>query len=410
MRERAEPPRRLVRVARSDSAPAFELFAVCAPGLETLVAAELRALGALPGAVEPGGVAFSGAEQTMFRANLHSRIASRVMARVGRFRARALSELERRAKQLPWERYLAPGTAVQLRVTCRKSKLYHSGAVAERIATAIAARVDRIGGVAPVSARDAAADDNGDDDSGDNASGAPHSQLFVVRVLHDECSISADTSGTLLHRRGYRAATAKAPVRETLAAALLVAGGWDTSAPLLDPMCGAGTIAIEGALLARRIAPGIARTFACVHWPGASTRAWQALLEQAHGVVLPRARAPILASDRDAGAVEAAHANAARAGVADDIEFSRRALSAVTPPEVPGWLVTNPPYGKRIGDAPALRDLYATLGRVARRGWPGCTLVVLSADRVLERQLGLECAPLLRTRNGGIPVRVMKCG
>ena len=395
-----------MHVARSDSTPAFELFAVCAPGLETLVAAELRALGAAPAATEPGGVAFSGDEQMMYRANLHSRIASRVMARVGRFRARALSELERRSKQLPWERYLAPGTTVRLRVTCRKSKLYHSGAVAERIAAGITARVDRLGGVAPESARDAAADDDG----GDNAPGAWPSQLFVVRVLHDECSISADTSGALLHRRGYRTATAKAPVRETLAAALLVAGGWDTNAPLLDPMCGAGTIAIEGALLARRIAPGIARTFACVQWPGANPGAWQALLDQARSDALPRARAPILASDRDAGAVEAAHANAARAGVAGDIEFSRRALSAVKPPNTPGWLVTNPPYGKRVGDASALRDLYATLGRVARRGWPGCTLVVLSADRVLERQLGLECAPLLRTRNGGIAVRVIRCG
>lgn len=395
-----------MRVARSDSTPALELFAVCAPGLEALVAAELRALGASPAATEPGGVAFSGDEQMMFRANLHSRIASRVMARVGRFRARALGELERRTKQLPWERYLAPGTAVRLRVTCRKSKLYHSGAVAERVAAAIAARMGRSGGVAPVSARDAATDD----DDGDNAPGASPSQLFVIRVLHDECSLSADTSGALLHRRGYRAATAKAPVRETLAAALLVAGGWDTNTPLLDPMCGAGTIAIEGALLARRIAPGIARTFACVRWPGADARAWQALLDQARSVALPRAPAPILASDRDAGAVEAAHANAARAGVADDIEFSRRALSAVRPPDAPGWLVTNPPYGKRIGDAPELRDLYATLGRVARRGWPGCTLVVLSADRLLERQLGLACAPLLRTRNGGIAVRLIRCG
>ncbi|MGH7625827.1 MAG: THUMP domain-containing class I SAM-dependent RNA methyltransferase [Gemmatimonadaceae bacterium] len=393
-------------MARSDSAPAFELFAVCAPGLEALVAAELGALGATPGVTEPGGFAFSGDEQMMFRANLHARIASRIMARVGHFRARALSELERRAKQLAWERYLAPGTAVQLRVTCRKSKLYHSGAVAERIVAAIAARAERVGGVTHIRASGIAAGD----DEGDDTAVVPHAQLFVVRVLHDECSISVDTSGALLHRRGYREATAKAPMRETLAAALLVAGGWDPSAPLLDPMCGAGTIAIEGALLSRRIAPGIRRSFACVQWPGADTRAWQALLDRAHGAALPRSRAPILASDRDAGAVEAARANAERAGVAGDIEFSRRALSAVTPPDAPGWLVTNPPYGKRIGDAPALRDLYATLGRVARRGWPGSTLVVLSADRVLERQLGLECAPLLRTRNGGIAVRVMRCG
>jgi len=407
-----------VRVARRDSAPAFELFAVCAPGLEGLVAAELRALGAMPGAAESGGVAFSGDEQMMFGANLHARIASRIMARVGHFRARALSELERRAKKIAWERYLAPGTAVQLRVTCRKSKLYHSGAVAERIAAAIAARADRIGGVTHIRAGGIAASDDEADDAGvapdshdgERAPAAPQAQLFVVRVLHDECSISVDTSGALLHRRGYREATAKAPMRETLAAALLVAGGWDTSAPLLDPMCGAGTIAIEGALLARRIAPGIRRTFACVHWPGADARVWQALLDRAHGAELPRSGAPIFASDRDAGAVEAARANAERAGVAGDIEFSRRALSAVTPPAAPGWLVTNPPYGKRIGDAPALRDLYATLGRVARRGWPGCTLVVLSADRALERQLGLECAPLLRTRNGGIAVRVMRCG
>lgn len=367
-------------------------FAITAPGLEALTAAELVALGITPLGTEVGGVSFGGTAGTLYRANLHLRTATRVIARLGEFDARHFADLEKKSKQQPWTDFITAKRAVRLRVTCKKSKLYHSDAVAQRIGDAIAHALAR----APETAK--AEDDDGPDDD---------AQLVIARILHDRCTISVDSSGALLHRRGYRLQTAKAPLRETLAAAMLLGSAWDPESPLLDPMCGAGTIAIEGALLARRIAPGSRREFAFVQWPRFDGALWQRMLEAARERELPRAPAPIIASDRDAGAITAAAANAERAGVAADIEFSRRALSGITPPAVPGWLVTNPPYGVRVGDKKALRDLYAQLGNVARKSCAGWTVAMLSASAELERQTGLPLAVALKTRNGGVPVRLV---
>jgi putative N6-adenine-specific DNA methylase len=396
--------------ARLTPAAPLALFAVTAPGLEPLAAAELAALG-IRGVPEPGGVAWTGPLADAYAANLELRTASRVLARVGDFRARTFFELERHARRLPWARFLAPGRAVRLRVSCRKSKLYHEGAVAQRFLEAIEHTVGATG-----------AFEKGHDDAADeapertpDAGTQGDAQLFVIRFLHDRCTVSADTSGALLHQRGYRQAVAKAPLRETLAAAMLRASGWDGAAPLIDPMCGSGTIAIEAALLARRIAPGLAsasreaRRYALLEWPEHDPAEWERVVERARERIRPAAGAPILASDRDAGAIEAARANAERAGVLDDIDFAVRPLSAIEPPagvSVPGWLITNPPYGVRVGESRALRDLYAALGRTARQKLPGWTLALLSADRALERQIGIPLTTALQTRNGGIAVRI----
>ena len=378
------------RRAPSSASP---YFAITAPGLEHLTAGELTALGITPDAVEPGGVHFGGTAGALYRANLHVRTASRIVARVGEFDARHFADLERFAKQQPWADFITPRCAVRLRVTCRKSKLYHSDAVAERVAAAIA----HVMGGTPVRSPD-------EDEESDDAD----SQLVIVRFLHDHCTISADSSGALLHRRGYRLQTAKAPLRETLAAAMLLASGWRPESPLVDPMCGAGTIAIEGALMARRIAPGARRGFAFTRWPRFDAGLWQRMVDNARERELPRAPAPIAASDRDAGAIAAATANAERAGVAEDITFTRQSLSAASPSgDTPGWIVTNPPYGVRVGDRKALRDLYAQLGNVARARFGGWTLAMLSADAELDRQLRLPLATAFRTRNGGLPVRLV---
>lgn len=378
------------------SSDRLSLFAVTAPGLEALAAAELAALG-ITATPEPGGVAWEGTREDLYAANLHSRVASRVLVRVGEFRARTFFELERHARRLPWEGFVGRGRAVRLRVTSRKSKLYHEGAVAERILAAIE---HRAGSLSVTSARMDDEEDEGAD-----------AQLFIVRFIHDRCTVSADASGALLHQRGYRRAVAKAPLRETLAAALLLASGWTGQASLLDPMCGSGTIAIEGALIARRIAPGLAgpergaRRYAFGEWPDWDPALWARVVERAAEEILGAAGVPILASDRDAGAIEAARSNAERAGVGADLALDVLPLSAIQPPPGPGWLVSNPPYGLRVGESDALRNLYAALGRVARRELPGWTLALLSADRRLESQVGVRFTETLRTRNGGIPVR-----
>jgi putative N6-adenine-specific DNA methylase len=273
--------------------------------------------------------------------------------------------------------------------------------VAERVAEAIARRVRGV-----TVQRGGADEDEGD--------GAPDAALVVARLSRDQLVLSVDASGALLHRRGYRQAIAKAPLRETLAAAMLIGAGWTGDDALLDPMCGSGTIPIEAALLARRIPPGLARAergeLAFLRWPSLDRDAWRALLDEARGAVRPAAGVPIVAADRDAGAVEATRANAERAGVADDVIVERRALSATTAPAASGLLVSNPPYGVRVGEEDAVRDLWARLGQVARAELPGWRTALLSPHAALDRATGLPLAERFRTQNGGIPVRLMVAG
>ncbi len=372
-----------------------EAFAVTAPGLEPVCAAELRGLD-IRGKAEDGGVAWRGPIGSIARANLWLRTASRVLVRVAEFRATAFFELELHARRIPWDRFVAPGTTVELRVTCRKSKLYHSDAVAQRIAEAVTRVVPSV--------RIAKARSESDDDEALDTSDR---QLFVVRFLRDMCTISVDSSGPLLHLRGYRQQLAKAPLRETLAAAILLGSGWAGDVPLIDPMCGSGTIPIEGARLARCIAPGRDRNFAFLQWPEVDRKMWERLLDDARSGELPASPVEIVGADRDAGAISAARANAERAGVADDIDFRVQPISALGHASTPGLIAVNPPYGVRIGESGPLRNLYAQLGNVARKQRAGWSLAMLSADRQLEQQTRLAFEEKLRTRNGGIPVRLV---
>jgi putative N6-adenine-specific DNA methylase len=391
---------------------ALEMFASTAPGLESIAAGELKALG-VRGKQEVGGVAFSGDLRRLYEANLWLRTASRVTVRLGRFHASTFFELERRAKKLPWTRFLAATGPVRLRVTCRKSKLYHSDAVAERVLAAIESSAARSVGVEG---------SESDDDAAESDVRENQAQLFVVRILHDECEISVDASGDLLHRRGYRRETGKAPLRETIAAAMVLASGWKGQSPFVDPMCGAGTIPIEAALIARRIAPGIKRSFQFMNWPGFDASTWSELLvaAQRSGVDFS---GRVLGADRDEGAIGAATRNAERAGVASDVTFATQPISASltmlgedagSPTKAPaadpiaelgdgGWILTNPPYGIRVTGSGDLRNLYATLGSAlkAHRHW---RLGVLTSDAALVHQTELELASRFSTSNGGIPV------
>jgi len=367
-------------------------FAAVAPGLETLALAEARALG-LPAVEEEGGFGWTGDLRSVITANVGLRIASRVLVRLDSFEATSFADLERRAKRVAWGTVVRTGDDVRFRVTCKKSRLYHSDAVAQRLADAL---VRTVPGVRVLK------------HAGDEETGSDEATLFVVRFFKDRCLISVDTSGALLHRRGYRMATAKAPLRETLAAALLAASGWDGVAPLVDPLCGSGTIAIEGGWMARGIAPGAHRSFAVERWPGVSEALGREVRAELAAGTRSSAPGVILGSDRDAGAIEAARGNAARAGVADDVAFAVHALSAAPmPAHERGWIVTNPPYGVRVGESGRVRDLWAQLGKVLRARAPGWEVALLSPDQALERQLGFSLRMAARTTNGGIPVRIM---
>jgi putative N6-adenine-specific DNA methylase len=380
----------------------YRLFAVTAPGLEPFTSAELTALGLYPQPTaaitgpgeakeESGGLEFEASTTDLYRTNLMLRTANRIIYRLGEFTAVSFPELRKKAERLPWEAVLRPGQPVALRVTCHKSKMYHSGGVAERVAGAIA---DHLGKVSPVMKFD------------ENV--APLPQLIIVRFSHDTCTISADSSGELLHRRGYRLETAKAPLRETLAAGLLMASGWDGSSPLLDPFCGSGTIAIEAALMAGRIAPGKNRRFAFMDWPDFDEKKWKHVLARA-GSLEVHSHTPILASDRDAGAIQIAQNNAERAGVLDRIQFDCKAVSAIEPQAKPGWMVTNPPYGVRVSPDKDLRDLYARLGDVLRKQCPEWNTGILCNSDILMGQTHLNRVGKIHLINGGIPVNLY-CG
>ncbi len=374
-------------------------FIVCPPGLESLTAGELVSSGILksdaetniPGMmhIEKGGLEFDGDLTQLYGANLHLRTASRILMRLAEFRAIGFSELRKKAAKIPWEQFLEEKQAVILRVSCHKSRLYHSTAVAERVGAAIG---DRLGAPPPVV--------NGKDDDDE----LQRAQMILVRLLHDQCTISIDSSGELLHRRGYRQAIAKAPLRETLAAGMLLASGWDQQSPLIDPFCGSGAIPIEAALLARNIPPGLQRSFAFMHWKNFDRKLWEALREKALSQVRTDCP-PVLASDRDAGAIDMAVSNAERAGVLQSIEFSCRALSAIEPVGK-GWVVTNPPYGLRVSSNKDLRNLYAQFGNVMEEKCPGWRVAVLCSDNQLLRQSRLNLEPGFSTLNGGIPVRL----
>jgi putative N6-adenine-specific DNA methylase len=373
----------------------LEGFAACLPGVEPFLYQELTELGlinpdkaSIPNSGE-GGIPFLSSLDGFYRANLWLRTANRVLVRLGRFRAIQFAELRRKAAALPWDRYLVPGQPVAIRTTCHHSKLYHSGAVSERVLGAIGDRLKRMPELQTF-----------DDES-------PKAQLVLVRMDNDECTISLDTSGEPLHRRGYRLAVAKAPLRETLAAAMLLASGWDRTSTLLDPFCGSGVIPIEGAMLAAGAAPGIQRNFAFMNFPGFKAETWGKLTRDAAAAVHPPA-GQILGSDRDAGAIKIAVENAERAGTAQWIQFNQAAISAIQPPVGPGWVVTNPPYGVRISSGNDLRALYTQFGKVLRQHCPGWQAAYLCNDERLASLTRLEFTKGVSLSNGGIPVKLTR--
>ncbi|HET7042717.1 MAG TPA: hypothetical protein VFI13_11885, partial [Gemmatimonadales bacterium] len=320
-------------------------------------------------------------------------LANRITVRLGRFHASEFWELEKRAERLAWHAWVPKGGTVAFRVTSRKSKLYHNDAIAERLGALVAAKVPGVS-VAATAA---------DDDAETDPRAAP-AQLFLVRLVNDEVTISIDSSGDLLFRRGWRQATAKAPLRETLAAAMLTASGWDGTTALHDPFCGAGTIVIEAARRLRRIPPGWDREFAFQRWPTFHAEHWHEVRAEAERQIVAAPKVALLGSDRDPGAVRAALANAARAGVAESVTFAEADVRDL-PPAPDTCVVTNPPYGIRVGGGADLVPLYAALGRLASA--EGDRLTFLSPDHALTVATRHATRVVWTTTNGGIPIECL---
>jgi putative N6-adenine-specific DNA methylase len=362
----------------------FEIFLATAPGLETALAEEARALGFAPVAEVPGGVTLTGGWHDVWRANLALRGASRVLARIGEFRAFHLAQLDKRARKFDWAAVLRADLPVKVEVTCRRSKIYHAGAATERIIRAIS---ETLG--APVAVEGA--------------------MRVMARIEDDLVSLSVDTSGEPLHRRGHKEAVGKAPLRETMAAPFLRQCGFDGGEPLLDPMCGSGTFPIEAAEIAAGLMPGRDRRFAFEDLATFDADAWQAM--KAGGA--PREVCAIFQGyDRDAGAVRMATANAARAGVSDHTRFACQPISALTRPDgPPGLVMVNPPYGARIGERKLLFGLYGSLGEVLRREMRGWRVGLVTSDGGLAKATGLPFLPPgPPVAHGGLKVTLWRTG
>jgi putative N6-adenine-specific DNA methylase len=383
-------------------------FATCAKGTEGALRRELSGLRLHAVRGDRGGVSFEGKLEAGMKACLHSRVAIRILLELSRFEAGDAASLYAGARAVPWGDWLTDRTTLAVEATVRDAPaLTHSGFAALKVKDAVVdALRDRLGARPDVDPKD------------------PDVRV-VLHLAGSQAALSLDLAGEPLHKRAYRQAPGVAPLKETLAAAVLLLGGVDPQRAFLDPMCGSGTLAIEHALAARRIAPGLSRPMGFQRWPayrGGPQSAWDRMKEAARAEVLPRAPAAIAARDRHPKALEAARRNLAAAQVAADVRLEAGDARDAEPFADSGTLCTNPPYGERLpggagepgaGDRReassrrrSLEGLYRGFAEAVRR-FHGWQVVLLSGNPLLERSLG---RPEVSHRlwNGPIEVRLLR--
>lgn len=358
-----------------------QVFVSTLPGLEQALLMECQSLGFAPRAVD-GGVEFTGPEGLHREANLRLRTASRVLLRVARFKAVDAEGLKRGLRAARLE-FLWDGKApIGLSFSAQRSRLH-----SEKLALETAAHVWPAAQLKKAPPWD-------EDET--------ESFRLQLRVTADEAVLSVDTSGGPLHRRGYRQEVSHAPMRETLAAGILLLAGFDGCMPLYDPMCGSGTFLIEGAWMAQRRAPGWDRAFAFEHFASFKPAAWEASKNRARAEFQASDPASGLGADINAGALGTARRNARRAGV--QLQLARQDLRTwAVPAQGPGLMVANPPYGKRVGDPLELPALYTALGAAVRGPFKDSRAALLvPEDERLLKALQLPDARRLPLRNGGL--------
>lgn len=361
-----------------------QFYAVVIPGLEKIAAKELELLSAHEIRLEQGGVRFAGTMETMFRANLRSRCITRVLLRLKRFTAMSLGELRQYLRKIEWGQFLDGGSELRVHVSCHSSRLMHTG----RIEHEIIGELKRLG-------------------FGLSQDGA--CQQLHIRIDNNRCLLSIDTSGERLDRRGYRLESSKAPVRETMAAAVLQWTEWHPDEPLLVPMCGSGTFAIEAAMFGLKKAPGVSHDFPFLAWSGLKRKGWERVLSKAGAMSVDK-REPLLihASDINPDAVAIARRNAERAGVENVITFDQKDAREIKASEAKegGVIIFNPPYGHRIDTN--VQRLYSDLGELCRREFKGWRKVAFSPNRTCEKALGLKVERRLKVKHGGSWIDILQ--
>ncbi|MCL2297274.1 MAG: THUMP domain-containing protein [Proteobacteria bacterium] len=364
-------------------------FAPCPRGLENMLTVELARSGAIAPKILAGGVSFQGDLSLAYRANLESRLASRVLWRIARHIYRDEHDLYKLAYDIDWTRYFSAERTLRVDLTATRSPLTSLSFATLRIKDAVCDRFRAEGRPRP----------------------SIDKQFPDVRVyayLSDkEVTLYLDTSGEALFKRGYRQFSEEAPLRENLAAGLLMLAGWGPDIPLLDPMCGSGTIATEAALIAARQAPGLHRSFAFqkLNWFDGPT--WQRLKQKARDAVRPALKTPtIFASDISKDAIEHARVYATHAQVADWIDFSVADVRQREAPASSGIWLTNPPYGVRLEDSETLATLYPALGSTLKKSFSGWHAWFFSGDQQLPKLIGLKPERRIPLFNGALDCRL----
>lgn len=360
----------------------YQLVAPCHFGLEAVLKREIYDLGYEITQVEDGRVTFEGDAEAICRANVFLRTAERVLLLVGRFRATTFDELFEGVKALPWEEYLPKDAKFWVKkASSIKSKLFSSSDIQSIVKKAVVERLKREYEVEWFPEDGAA---------------------YPIRVflLKDEVMVTLDTSGESLHKRGYRTMTSKAPLTETLAAALLMLTPWKADRIFVDPFCGSGTFPIEAAMMAANIAPGMHREFIAEQWTNLIDRKlWYETVEEAEEMVDTSVSVDIQGYDIDGEVVKAARENAKRAGVADMIHFQERQVSELRHPKKYGFIVTNPPYGERLEDKKDLPELYTQIGE-AYRNLDSWSMYIITSYEDTEKYIGRKADKNRKIYNG----------
>ncbi|NMB20973.1 MAG: class I SAM-dependent RNA methyltransferase [Firmicutes bacterium] len=360
----------------------FELLATATFGLESLVADELRKLGYGDARVENGKVSFTGDELAICRTNLWLRTAARVRVKVGEFTATTFDELFEKTKALPWARFIPKNAEFPVEGRSVQSTLFSVSDCQAIVKKAVVESLKREHKLEWF------------------PEDGPLMKIEVA-LLKDVVTLTIDTTGAGLHQRGYRALATGAPLKETLAAALVILARYYPDIALIDPFCGSGTIPIEAALMAHNMAPGLKRSFASETWPWISPASWKKAREEAEDLIKAEKPDYLVGTDIDEGALKIARHNAEAAGVAGSIHFQRQEIKDLTTSKKYGKLVTNPPYGERFGEKDEVDQLYRELAQV-KKSLDTWSFYILTSYPQLEKVLGGRATKRRKLYNGNI--------
>lgn len=368
----------------------FTCFAAVPRGAEELAAAELTELAISDVKPGKGGVAFSATREGLYRANLWLRTASRVLVQLAVFPCTTPAELYAGVHTLPWHDIITPQMTLAVDCSLRDSALTHSGFVALKTKDAVVDRIREACGSRP------------------NVDTVLPDVRINIHLHKNICTISLDSSGDALDRRGYRLERNEAPLRETLAAAVIALTGWDGSIPLADPMCGSGTIPIEAALHAAHIPPGLHRQFGFQRWRDYDASLWARICAEAASGIRTLPLGLITGCDIDSKALLLAGRNSAKAGLTGQLHYLHAAFQQFQPEGDKGIVIINPPYGMRLGEADDLRELYCQIGDVLKKKCRGWTGYVLTGNLELAKYIGLKASRRFVLFNGAIECRLLK--